>query len=171
MSIHNLPGRSRPLSLVDERISGAARSPYGPEGSVTAGRRDVLIREAAAEAITVVSEGLNPRTEDFQRAVPRFKTEIARIVSDYAPAEMSMALAMYVGERERRLAILITLDRLVGRSGAELLPKGTLRSIVEQAAEAGDAEAMKLLLSGSADPFIDLAPADCCAMGLSGGHY
>ena len=171
MSIHNLPGRSRPLSLVDERISGAARSPYGPEGSVTAGRRDVLIREAAAEAITVVSEGLNPRTEDFQRAVPRFKTEIARIVSDYAPAEMSMALAMYVGERERRLAILITLDRLVGRSGAEFLPKGSLRSIVERAAEAGDAEAMKLLVSGRADPFIDMAPADCCAMGLSGGHY
>ena len=166
MSIHNLPGRSRPLSLVDERISGAARSPYGPEGSVTAGRRDVLIREAAAEAITVVSEGLNPRTEDFQRAVPRFKTEIAKIVSDYAPAEMSMALAMYVGERERRLAILITLDRLAGRSGAESLPKGTLRSIVEQAAEAGDTEAMKLLASGRADPFIDLAPADCCAMGL-----
>ena len=155
MSIHNLPSRSLPLSLVDERISSAARSPCGPEVSAAEGRRDALIREAAAEAITVVTEGLNPRTEDFQRAVPRFKIEIARIVPDYAPAEMSMALAIYVGERERRLAILTTLDRLAGRSGAEFLPKGSLRSVVERAAEAGDAEAMKLLASGRPVPFID----------------
>ena len=154
MSIHNLPGRSRPLSLVDELISCAAYSPCGPEGSGTPGRRDDLIREAAAEAITVVTDGLNPRTEDFQRGVPRFKAEIARIVPDYAPAEMSMALALDVAERERRLAILTTLDRLAGRSGAEFLPKGTLRSVVERAAEAGDPEATKLLASGRPIPFI-----------------
>lgn len=42
-----------------------------------------------------------------------------------------------------------TLDRLAGRFGAELLPKGTLRAIVEKAAAAGDDEARALLDSGA----------------------
>jgi hypothetical protein len=154
MSIHNLAARSQPVSLI-EGITSATNSRCGPEASAARECRDAQVREAAAEAITVVAEGLDPRTEDFQRAVPRFKIEIARIVSDYAPAEMSMALAIYIGERERRLATLTTLDRLTGRSGAEFLPKGTLRSVLERAAEAGDAEALELLASGRPVPFID----------------
>jgi hypothetical protein len=156
MSIHNLPRRSKPIALVDERIGRTAGRPS--DGSNTTARQDIVILEAAADAIMLVTQRLNPQSEDFQRAVPRFKAEFARLVPDYTPAEMSMALSMYLGERERQLAILTTLNRLAGRSGAEFLPPGTLRAIVEQAAEAGDAEAMKLLASGRTDPFFSLSP-------------
>jgi hypothetical protein len=42
-----------------------------------------------------------------------------------------------------------TLERLAGRFGAEFLPKGTLRVIVEKAAAGGDDEARALLESGA----------------------
>jgi len=42
-----------------------------------------------------------------------------------------------------------TLERLAGRFGAEFLPKGTLRNIVEKAAVSGDDEAKALLASGA----------------------
>lgn len=42
-----------------------------------------------------------------------------------------------------------TLDRLAGRKGAAFLPKGTLRAIVEKAAENGDPEARALLEGGA----------------------
>ena len=66
-----------------------------------------------------------------------------------------MALAIYLGERERQLTLLATLDRLTGRSGAEFLPRGTLRIIVQKAAEAGDEGAIEVLERELRRPFID----------------
>lgn len=42
-----------------------------------------------------------------------------------------------------------TLNRLAGRKGAALLPKGTLRAMVEKAAKNGDPEAKALLEDGA----------------------
>lgn len=53
------------------------------------------------------------------------------------------------GERGRRSSTAATLERLAGRFGAEFLPKGTLRAIVEKAATAGDDEARALLDRGA----------------------
>jgi hypothetical protein len=51
--------------------------------------------------------------------------------------------------RGPRYSKVATLERLAGRTGAEFLPSGTLRAIVEWAAEGGDREARALLEPGA----------------------
>jgi hypothetical protein len=52
-------------------------------------------------------------------------------------------------DRGQRPSMVTTLERLAGRTGAAFLPKGTLRTIVERAAEGGDGDARALLELGA----------------------
>jgi hypothetical protein len=98
MNIHS-PTKSRPrFILVDARTGGESASNDEPgkadlETGAAFGRK-ALLHDAAAEAIAVVTDGLNARTEAFQRSVPRFKAEVARINPDYPPQEILTALAL-----------------------------------------------------------------------------
>jgi hypothetical protein len=152
MDIHSGTRSSSFFYILLDRRAGGQSTAVGdaPEASLcpqVAYGRSTFVLEATADAILATAVGLNPRTEDFQRAVPRFKEAFARLVPDYTAQDMLTALSLYLGERERQLGLLAILDRLAGRTGAEFLPRGTIRLIVEQAAKAGDAGAVELLSS------------------------
>lgn len=93
------------------------------------------------------SEWLGPR-----RRHSRVRGDEVRPVDDCrgsaaGPSEV-VVLAPRPESSGPRSSIAATLARLAGRPGAEFMPKGTLRAIVQKAAEAGDREAIALLESG-----------------------